>query len=81
MGWLANLDARVAVRPVYVRWPYLVVKWLLVSLGAFGAVGLAYQELTEKRAGLGLGIVTTAILAGIKGVVMGLQGRAPAGDD
>lgn len=79
MAWLANLDARAARRPFYVRWPYFALKWILVALGAFGAVGLAYQELTEKRAGLGLGIVTTAVLAGIKGLIMGLQGRA--GDD
>jgi hypothetical protein len=39
MAWLARLDAAVSRTPVVIRWPYAVVKWTLVAMGAVGLVG------------------------------------------
>jgi len=79
MSWLAKLDARAGARPFYVRWPYLCLKWTLIALGVYLAIGSAWIELREKRVGIGTGLVTTAILAGIKGLAMGRHGRTDDG--
>lgn len=75
MAWLARLDARARRAPRPLRWAYWGLKWYLVALGTYGAVGLAIMELRERRAGLGLGLTLALVLAGIKGVA-GAIGQA-----
>ena len=77
MAWLARLDARAARWPRPVRWPYLSLKYLLITLGVYLAIGSAYMEFTEGRLGIGLGICTTMFLAAIGGVLDALSGNTP----
>jgi hypothetical protein len=70
MSWLARLDARSNEWPAAARWPYLSLKWLLIAMGTYLIVGLAFVELSEKRVGLGTGVVVTVLLGTIKGVTM-----------
>lgn len=69
MSWLAHLDAKAASRSVLIRWPYRVLKWSLIAVGAYLAIGSAWVELSEKRVGIGSGIVVTVILATVKGLL------------
>jgi hypothetical protein len=69
MAWLARLDSRSTAWPLPARLAYLSAKWYLISAGAVGAFGLAYQELMQRRASIGLGITTALVLATVKGVI------------
>lgn len=68
MAWLARLDASARRRSPVIHYPYLALKWLFVALGVYGAFGLAYMELSERRVGLGLGLSTAIVFAIIRGV-------------
>jgi len=65
MAWLATLDSKAATWPTVIRWPYLGLKWLLILLGVYLVLGLAYE-----RNGLGAGVVVACLLAGAKGLIM-----------
>lgn len=69
MSWLAQLDAKTATRSVLIRWPYHAIKWTLIAVGVYLAIGSACVELSEKRVGIGSGIVVTAVFATIKGLL------------
>lgn len=69
MAWLAALDRRAAAAPAAIRFPYRFLKWTLVALGAYLAIGSAWVEFHEGRLGIGLGIAVTTLLAAISGVM------------
>lgn len=69
MSWLARLDATTATRSVFIRWPYRALKWTLITVGVYLAVGSAWVEFSEKRVGIGSGIVVTVIFAAVKGLL------------
>jgi len=48
---------------------YLALKWLLVGLGVYGAMGLAVLELRERRVGLGVGLAVVILFAVTKGTL------------
>lgn len=74
MSWLANLDARASKWPSAAKWPYRGLKWTLVAVGVYAALGLAYIEVVnEHRIGLGSGIAVAVLLAGIKGIAIALR--------
>jgi hypothetical protein len=53
MPWLAKIDARAKRCPRVVYWPYLVLKWYLVFVGAWGLI-YAYSQnaITQLLVGL-----------------------------
>lgn len=75
MAWLANLDARARRWPKPLHWTYAATKWLMVALGVYGALGLAYIEVSEGRVGLGTGIASVIVLATIKGIALARSRR------
>lgn len=77
MAWLAKLDARVAITPRWVRVPYLALKWFLIAGGAWTAVFMAYTELHEGHLGIGTGIVITAAMSLIGGILGALTSHMP----
>lgn len=70
MAWLARLDARARKWPAAVRWAYLGFRWLLILLGVYGVIGLAFMEISEGRVGLGTGVLVAVTFGVIKGVLM-----------
>lgn len=51
------------------RWAYLGFKWTLISFGGYACLGLAVQELQEKRVGIGTGVLFTVVFATIKALI------------
>lgn len=78
MAWLAKLDARSETWPRIGRWPYLGLRWFLISMGVFLACALAAEEWQEHRVGLGTGIAVVSILAVIKGVITAITSPPPS---
>lgn len=77
MAWLARLDTKSRRWPAPCRWIYVGLKWFLIVMGAYSAVGLAYVEVFhEHRVGLGSGIVVAGALAVIKGVLTAVHQAA-----
>lgn len=77
MPWLAALDARASRRSSPVRALYLSARYGLIALGAWCACYQAIVELGERRVGIGTGIATALLLAGIKGVLLAITGHTP----
>ena len=73
MSWLTTLDAKSHHWPAAARWPYRALKWSLLLVGIYLALGLAYIERHEHRFGLGTGICVMLLLALIKAAVLILQ--------
>lgn len=77
MAWLATLDAKARRWPAAFRWPYVGLKWLLIAVGLWAALGAAYIEVVEEhRVGLGSGIAVACIFALVKGVIMAARPSA-----
>ena len=78
MAWLARLDARADTWSRPIRWPYRGLKYLLVTLGVYLAIGSAYLEVTDGRLGIGLGICTVLLMASVAGLLEAVSGHTPA---
>jgi uncharacterized membrane protein YhiD involved in acid resistance len=46
----------------------LILKWTLVALGAYLVIGLMFDEIRERRVGLGTGVLVMLATALIKGI-------------
>lgn len=55
--------------PRLLRWLFWFIKWNLVAMGAAACVGLAVDEIREKRVGLGTGVVTAVTFGTIKALL------------
>jgi uncharacterized membrane protein YgaE (UPF0421/DUF939 family) len=75
MSWLVTLDRRAMQWPRFARWVYAGGRWLLIALGVYLALALAYTELQTGRPALGVGIAVACVLATIKGVIMAARRR------
>ena len=76
MSVLAKLDARSALWHPVARWPYVGLKWGLITLGAWLIVMSAIGEIERGELGIGTGTVFAFTLALIKGVVIAWKARA-----